>query len=237
MWLDPDKLKTLHEHIRSGSEEAAVALYQDLGSMYAEAAREAIRRETEFLQVVDASRAIGPSASGRNLTPRQAVIWAALVGWYGDELTSWHSPITEDTLLAWAESHYMGPQKHLQVAFLGLLAQGLFFEIHPGVFAEPCYFCSYEEEFLNETPDARPHARSWTKWRRYHDQHCRGWQELGLCVGQGSQGGGSDAEIGICLGSSCCCFARDASEECTQELEYHPRLLAEYTARQPNYLR
>lgn len=84
-------LNKLHGVIRSGSEDAAVALYLKLiGNLFeAEFARQDIRREAEFLRVVDASKAIGPEASGRKITPRQALIAAALGGWFGDEPSDW----------------------------------------------------------------------------------------------------------------------------------------------------
>jgi hypothetical protein len=236
VWTGPlyDGLAELHAAIRGGSEDMAVALYQQLigyGLIAEAAARQDIHREAEFLRVVDASRAIGPKASGRSLTPRQAFIGAALGGWYGDDPSSWSSPVPRRDLLAFANSYYQGPQEHLEVALRGLLAERLFFEVHPGVFAEPCYFCSYDPEFLPELSGAEEHVKMWTEWRDYHDRHSRGWRHAGLCWGQGRQGGVQDDEVGVCLGTSCCCFADYASERCTRELRYDQRLLDLFAVR------
>jgi hypothetical protein len=228
-----ERLADLHAAIRGGAEDEAVVLFQELtrNMLIAEAAREDIHREAEFLRVVDASRAIGPQASGRNITPRQAFIGAALSGWAGDEPSSWSSPVGRSDLLAFANSYYKGPQEHLEVALRGLLAEGLFFEVHPGVFTEPCYFCSYDPEFLSELPGAEQHATLWNEWRDYHNRHSRGWWNAGLCWGQGREGGVSPDEVGVCLGSSCLCFADYAREECTHALKYDRRLLDLFVAR------
>lgn len=114
---------------------------------------------------------------------------------------------------------------HIEVAFRGLIAEGLFFEVHLGVFAEPCYFCSYDPEFLDELPEAKRHAKSWRQFRKYHDRASRGWKQAGLCWGQGREGGLSDGEIGLCLATSCCCFAQHPEKECAHELRYAPHLL------------
>ncbi len=231
--VQSERLADIHAAIRGGSEDAAVALYQQLTGelLRPEAAREDIRRETEFLRVVDASREIGSKASGRNITPRQALIGAALGGWYGDEPSSWNSPIPRSDLLGFAESYYQGPQEHLEVALRALLAERLFFEVHPGVFAEPCYFCSYDPEFLSELPGAEQHANMWSEWRDYHDCHSRGWWHAGLCWGQGREGGVSPDEVGVCLGSSCCCFVDYANERCSHDLRYDQRLLDLFVVR------
>jgi hypothetical protein len=136
------------------------------------------------------------------------------------------SPVTLPVFLVWGGSHYEGPREDLEAAFRGLLAQGLFFEVHPGVFAEPVYCCGYDQDFLAELPEDAPERREgekfWPRWNRYHVEHTAGWQSAGLCMGQGSQSGGSE-RFGVCLGTSCCSF--DGGEACTWELEFNPALL------------
>lgn len=218
-------LPALQTLIRHGPEAEAVALFQELtgGMMKEEYGLEEIRRESAFLKLVDASKALGSEASKRKLTPRQSLISAALGGWYGDEVNSWASPVARSDFLAWGESHYLGPKDHLEVAFRGLEAEGLFFEVHPGVFEGPCYFCSYDPEFLEELPDGGGMGvRLWAQWREYHNRHSLGWESAGLCMGQGSQSGANDY-VGLCLGTSCCCFA-EADARCTHGLTYNPVL-------------
>ena len=84
------------------------------------------------------------------VTHRQALIYAALVGWHGDEPCPWICPISIEDILAWAKSHFHGTMDSLIPAFKELEVEGLFFEIHKGLFDPACYFCSYKTDFLKE---------------------------------------------------------------------------------------
>jgi hypothetical protein len=236
--LDEDQLAKLHTEIRTGSEETASALFLRLVHITEDDARLEVRREIEFVRAVDASRAIGPEASARKITPRQALIAYALGYWHGEGPRPWQSPISRSALIHKADEYYLGPHEHLEVALRGLLAEGLFFEVHPGVFAEPAYFCSYDPEFLSEVPGAERFVAAWTDRQLYLDRHFKGWREAGLCWGQGRYGKrGEDLpeeDQGLCLGSSCCSLGPMAEyaqanlthgTECTQGLGYDHRLL------------
>ena len=225
-----ENLAELHALIRAGREAEAAALYgRCVSGMRAEFYREEIHREAAFLRLSDASRSFGTEGSKRGVNPRQATISAALSGWYGDEPTSWPAPTTRTTLLAWADSHYQGPQERLAVALEALVAEDLFFEVHPGVFAEPCYFCSYDPEFLAEMPGGEQHKVIWERFRAYHDEHSPGWRSAGLCDGQGSLG--YSEVIGICLGSNCCPFQNGSEARCPRDLQYNPQLVEFVLAR------
>jgi len=153
------------------------------------------------------------------VTPRQALIYAALVGWNGDEPSPWISPISIEDIFAWANSHLHGTVDSLIPAFEKLEAEGLFFEIHKGLFDPSCYFCSYRTDFLKEIPDGEDYTDCWGGFSEDYDERYgfKTWRALGLCAGQGSQGP-SDASWGPCLGSSCCWF-KDSSE-CNHGLEF-----------------
>ena len=226
-----ENLDQIHALIRAGREDEAVALFQRcLDYKKEEVCRKEIRREAAFLRLFDASRAFGAEGSKRGVNPRQALISAALTGWYGDEPNSWGAPATRTTLLAWADDHYQGPRERLGVALEALLAEGLFFEVHPGVFAEPCYFCSYDPEFLAELPGGEEHKAMWEGFRAYHNEHSHGWHSAGLCEGQGSLGH-SDV-VGVCLGSNCCPFENGPAARCNRDLQYNPQLVELVLARQ-----
>jgi hypothetical protein len=226
-----ENLAELHALIRAGRESEAVALYgRCVGSMRGEFYREDIRREAAFLKLSDASHSFGTEGSKRGVNPRQALISTALTGWYGDEPTSWPAPTTRTTLLAWADSHYEGPQERLVVALEALVAERLFFEVHPGVFAEPCYFCSYDAEFLAELPGGEQHRAMWERFSTYHDEHSHGWRSAGLCEGQGSLG--YSEVVGVCLGSNCCPFEDGPEARCPRDLQYNPQLVEFVLARQ-----
>jgi hypothetical protein len=225
-----ENLAELHALIRAGREGEAEALYSRcMSGMREEFYREEIRQEAAFLKLIDASRSFGTEDSKRGMNPRQALISAALTGWYGDEPTSWPAPAERTTLLAWADSHYQGPEERLSLALESLVAERLFFEVHPGVFAEPCYFCSYDPEFLTELPGGEDHREMWEKFRAYHDQHSHGWHSAGLCEGQGSQG--YSELVGVCLGSNCCCYKDTVNARCPRDLQYSPQLVELVLAR------
>lgn len=229
-----EQLPVIHALLREGKEADAAAMFAScIGGHIQSFYVEEMRREAKFLKVIDASTAIGAGASNQDLTPRQAMIAAAMAGRLGDDFSSWNSPMDRSSLLDWAESHYQGPQEHLEVALRALLAEGLFFEVHPGVFAEPCYFCSYEPSFLEELPGGDQHAEAWEKFRRVNSKHHPDWVSVGLCHGHGSESSGSD--IGCCLGTSCCCFAGYGDKSCTHELAFNPVLLQLVAQRREPY--
>ena len=156
------------------------------------------------------------------VTPRQALIYAALVGWKGDEPSPWFCPVAIDDILAWAKSHFQGTKESLITAFKELETEGLFFEIHKGVFDPPCYFCSYKTHFLNEISDGKANIDYWDGVSEDYDEKygLKTWRTMGLCAGQGSQGP-SDAPWGPCLGYSCCWF-EEGDKKCNHELLFSP---------------
>jgi hypothetical protein len=153
------------------------------------------------------------------VTPRQALIYAALVGWHGDEPCPWISPISIEDILAWAKSHFHGTIDSLIPSFKELEVEGLFFEIHKGLFDPACYFCSYKTDFLIEIPDGEDYTDYWDGFSEDYDEQYgfKTWRTLGLCAGQGSQGP-SDTPWGPCLGSSCCWF--EDNGECNHGLKF-----------------
>jgi len=156
------------------------------------------------------------------LTPRQALIYAAAEGWQGDDPSPWISPAAVGDILAWAKSHISGQtqDEDFSSAFDELVLEGLFFEIHQGLFDPPCYYCSFDTDFLKEIPDGSQWVDFWDDWvQRYDEEHgFKTWRRMGLCAGQGSQGP-SDAPWGPCLGPSCCWF-EDGDEQCNHELRF-----------------
>lgn len=166
-------------------------------------------------------------SKGRNesamVTPRQALIYAAAEGWKGDGPSPWISPVANNDILAWAESHLSSSTYNHQIllsAFEKLIQEGLFFEIHKGLYNPPCLYCSFDTNFLKEIPDGEKYADFWNDCvQRYDEEYgSKTWRRLGLCAGQGSQGP-SDAPWGPCLGSSCCWF-EDNKEYCNHELRF-----------------
>ena len=157
-----------------------------------------------------------------SVTPRQAFIYSALEGWKNDGPNPWHNPISIDTILAWAESHLSGiTETNLLLSeFEKLTLEGLFFEVHHGLFDPACYFCSYDPNFLKEIPDGTEHITYWETLTEDYDENYgfSTWRNLGLCGGQGSQGP-SGSPWGPCLGTSCCAF-ENAVEDCTQGLHF-----------------
>jgi hypothetical protein len=223
-----DNIAELHAFIRAGREDDAVALCRRcMGGMKDEFHRDEVRREAAFLKLFDVSRSFGTDGSKGGLNPRQALISAALTGWFGDEPSSWQAPTENSTLLAWADSHYQGPKDRLVVTLRALVAEGLFFEVHPGVFAEPCYYCSYDPEFLTELPGGEEHAGMWEQLLAYHNRHSLGWQSAGLCRGQG----GNSEDVGVCLGTNCCSFEAGPRPRCPRDLQYNPQLVEFVVAR------
>ncbi|MCB1232276.1 MAG: hypothetical protein KDN19_18655 [Verrucomicrobiae bacterium] len=180
-----------------------------------------IELEARFLRTVDASHAFGTSYSPVGLTPRQAVIYGALVGWRdGDEPSPWMSPMIRPTLVDIAESHYQGPRYHLGVAFDAMVLEGLFVEVWPGFFEEPCFQCTFDPEFLAEIPDGEDHFEYWSALKEHYDNATGSeWQEYGVCVG-----GDWDYPKSICLSKDCECY-REGRLTCRWGLPFaHPLL-------------
>jgi hypothetical protein len=159
------------------------------------------------------------SQSG-SITPRQALIYAALAGWRGDEPNPWFCPVAIDDLLAWAASYRPHPIDSLSQVLDELVLEGLFFEVHRGLFSPPCYYCSYAVKFLRDIPDGLEHVEYWQGLMdRYDEEHGPDiWRRLGLCAGQGSQGP-SDAPWGPCRGTACCWFV-NGNERCNHSLRF-----------------
>jgi hypothetical protein len=155
-----------------------------------------------------------------SITPRQALIYAALTGWKGDEPNPWFCPVAINDLLAWAGSYHPEPVDSLPRAFEELVLEGLFFEICRGLFDPPCYYCSFDSRFLEELPDGPEYVDYWRSLvDDYDEEYGRStWRSLGLCAGQGSQGP-SDSPWGPCLGASCCWFV-DGDERCNHDLRF-----------------
>lgn len=156
----------------------------------------------------------------KSITPRQALISAALCGWKGDEPSTWISPVVAEDILGWAKSYLPGPNKFLASAFENLVTEGLFFEIHHGVFDPPCYYCSFVADFLKEIPTGPDFIDFWEDIvDKYNKEYGLSiWHRLGVCAGQGSQGPSGEG-WGSCLGASCCSFL-DGSEHCTHDLNF-----------------
>lgn len=215
------QLADFQDLVRAGKTDRAVRLLAGVSKMSSDWAQREVEREADFLRTLDASYSIGAERSRSGLNPRQALIMAALVGWCGDKPCSWQSPVDRSTLLAWAESHYQGPAADLEIALDALVLQGLFFDIHPAVFASTCYYCSFDSEFLAEVPHEAEDANFWSSLSEdYNEEYGFTWLKTGLCAGQGSQGP-SDAPWGPCVGSSCVCF-RSGAERCNWGLQYNP---------------
>jgi hypothetical protein len=210
--------------IRAGREAEAVAFFQQYkpNAFTKEEAQAAVRNQAMRLREED-SCATEPEAPPHKYTARQALIAAALYGWAGDPSGAWTSPVEWITLLDWAASYYDGPEEDLEAPLRDLTAEGLFFEVHPGVFAEPCYFCTYEKKFLNELPGGSQYAAEWARGRKYNDRHWPGWRSAGACFGLAGPHGPSSP--GPCLGTSCGCFAHPEGGKCVEGLTFNPELL------------
>ena len=212
------RLNELQALVGKNEHDRATILYAQLCQVDLAAARQQVEQETEFLRIVTASRAIGFAHSGRGLTPRQAIIYAAAVGWYGDDPCSWQSPVAETDLLAWANSHYQGPHAHLSLALEATFAEGLFVAVHPGVFSETCYSCTFDVGFLDELHDAAEIRVLWEGLAQdYDEKYGLRWRQYGLCAGQGSQG--ASGSWGPCLGMSRVWF-REGAKACNWELRF-----------------
>lgn len=170
------------------------------------------------------------------LSPRQALICAALAGGAGNPPSSWHCPVSRDTILAWANSYLpSGDATQLDAAFELLVRDKLFKRVCYPIFAKPQYYCAYWSDFIDELPanideyvapqepgTVSDHSSLKNLWdylfEKFSEESGVAWMYWGLCAGQGSEGP-SDAPWGPCLGPSCCCF--EAGElSCNHEIEF-----------------
>jgi len=170
------------------------------------------------------------------LSPRQALIAAAITGWRGDGPSSWSSPQPKDDILAWARSYRPDAAAvELMDAFHKLTEEGCWTAVRYPIFAAEQYYCHYWSDFIQELPepvaayiaaDAGTEAltRSWLiafwddLFDRFAEMYGGAWIFWGLCAGQGSQGP-SDAPWGPCLGPSCGWF-QDGHAECNWGIRF-----------------
>lgn len=142
---------------------------------------------------------------------RAALIRGAVYGWKSSKPCQWLSPYDLPTIICWAAS-YCAPEiedRQLMRAFRDLEREGLFFEIHPGLFNAPTFYCSFEPAFLREIEASRVFGL-WQKWTSDFDRTFAGkWRRYGLCAGQGYYRPRSSS-FGICLGKSCDWYVRGA---------------------------
>lgn len=228
------RLEEVQDLVRAGKKEDAVELLISLGKQYS--TLDSLAGEEEFLRHVDASHRFGAAESQSGWTPRQALIRMALFGGQDDcDPGEWSSSLSKTTLIDYAENIYAGPREHLEVAFYALIIQGLFFEVHPAVFVEQCFYCTFDVDFLAEFPnpdDLQPEypyyerdepidcREVWTGMTTEFDEHFDvTWRMTGLCRGQGSQGP-SDLPLSPCVGSCCSCYKTREKEPCTHELAF-----------------
>ena len=153
---------------------------------------------------------------------RQSFIMAALCGWKGDDPCVWQSPIDEETLISWAKSHCTPDlqKEDFRVELTQLIEEGLFFQVHPGVFESPVYYCSYDHNFLAEIfSDEEPeYFDLWKDWAAEDDKQFKEeWRKYGVCSGGGSQSGSNPPDI--CRGKECVWYV-DGDSMCNWELKF-----------------
>ena len=167
--------------------------------------------------------------SDEMLSPRQALVCAAVAGWRSDEASDWSSPNREDDILAWASSYGVPEDAELTQAFATLVKEGLFRRVLYSIFAQPVYHCSYDGAFLDELPEnigewipsaTIPQLKAfWTERVEWlTERYGSAWLYWGFCTGQGSQSG-SSPDIGPCLGTGCGCFEL-GDPDCVWELPF-----------------
>ena len=166
------------------------------------------------------------------LTPRQALICAAVTGWNGDEPSSWPWPVSADNMVAFARS-YQPEVRDMNADFQRLAEEGLFLRVCYPIFKRAYYACWYDSTFLHELPKGMTFP-GWQTGERLSIKYVSAfWDELqakstdrygaafvwwGMCAGQGSQSGSS--AWGPCLGPSCCCYTDGKYDECHHGLEF-----------------
>ena len=217
-------LPAIHDLLLKNRVAEAAELYNKSAHMNPEALELEIKQERDFVHVLSESKQFGAEESKYGTTPRQALIWAALSGWRGDDPGPWIFPVAREDLIAWGGSHYGGPTAHLKLAFAALELEGLFFEVHPGTFAPVVYYCCFDPDFLGELPDSDKYCELWESLGdEYDDEYGDAWRRTGICAGQGRQGP-SDAPWGPCLGPLCYWF-QDGKESCNHGLSFNRSVL------------
>lgn len=111
---------------------------------------------------------VSGAKKAQEMTARQGLIYAALVGWCGDDPSDWQSPVDRESLVAWGRSHCGNPEPEIEIALDKLIAEGLFkeaqilFEYYPDADEEgPGLDCTYDSAFLSEIPDGEQHREFW----------------------------------------------------------------------------
>jgi len=220
-----DRLVEIQTLLRSGDVGKAVVLGNEIGI---EMTNEEIATEIEFLRRVEAAR---KKETGAEHSAWEWLVLAALgLYWEVEEEFhgpyEWNHPMIKKAIVDMASFFdSSGQKKDFELAFDVLVEQGLFFEVHPGVFAEACYYCEYDPDFLREIPGFEQYVPEWSALQEALDKkfELRTWRATGLCWGGGSQGP-SELPLYICVGSSCCRF-RDGDPVCQHELPFNPIIL------------
>ena len=176
-----------------------------------------------------------PGTNGlTQLTPRQALICAAVTGWDGDEPCSWPWPVPASDIAAWGRSHLPRMSEvEAEEAFQLLVQDGLFLRICYPIFKRSYFACWYESAFLRELPEhwtfpgwqsgehlsIQDVSNFWDDLQsKTTDQYGAAFVWWGICAGQGSQSG--DSGWGPCLGPSCSWYTDDKNTECHHGLEF-----------------
>ncbi len=157
---------------------------------------------------------------------REALICAAVSGWYGDGTCPWFSPQTSETILDWAKSFLRElDSEDLHDAFTELVDDGLFTIVNFPIFAHPVHFCSYEEKFLEKLKDFFKEVNLgfipleasifWESLAYANDLgHGPLWRNWEMCFGQGHR-----RTYGPCVGPSCEYF-RSGKARCKWDLGF-----------------
>lgn len=224
--IPSERLIEIQRELISGDEGKAVLLGNKLGI---EMTNEVIATEIEFLCQLESAR------KKKAFSEYSAWEWLILVAlgldWEQDEDEfhgpyEWNSPMLKKSIVDMASGFYSpGPREDVELAFDVLVEQGLFFQAHPGVFADACYYCEYDSDFLCEIPEFERYMPQWQALQKKLDMKfdLRTWRTTGLCRGGGSQGT-SELPLSICVGSSCCRF-REGDSVCQHELPFNPMIL------------
>ena len=157
---------------------------------------------------------------------RAALIRGALYGWKGSKPCAWLSPYDVETIICWAGSYCSAEteDRELLKAFEELESEGLFFEVHAGLFKSPTYYCSFEPRFLQELAVGSGTLDLWKKWGSDFDRaYSAKWRRFGLCAGQGEYRPQSRS-FGICLGKACDWYLR-GEPTCDRGREFAERRL------------
>lgn len=156
------------------------------------------------------------------LNPRQALIRAALVTCRESPGGIWPSPLPACEILQSAETAAGRAYGDLMPAFRTLLQEGLYLEVHHGLFDAPVFYCSYDNRLLCELPVGDAITAGWNGLAAAMDDRFgpATWRKLGLCAGQGRV----DGWLGPCLGAACPQI-REGSERCLRGLAFAEGLI------------